>query len=279
MKHFYLVENSRRGKLPGCMKLTAEYLESKGAKVVCTDGYPKRNDIPEDTECVIAMGGDGTIMRLAKELAGLDIPLIGINLGRLGYLTSASTEEEITAMLEKLINGEYRIENHYMIKGEWEDAEGKHTGYAFNDIVISRQGSLKTVNMNVAVNGDLLNEYLADGIIVSTPTGSTAYNLSAGGPIVEVCSDMMIITPLCPHAFIARSTVISMNNEVEITATETRKDKGVFAEVAFDGEIKGSFSHTTKICISRAENTVQMVRLNGDSYFKTLKNKLNQIRG
>lgn len=279
MKHFYLVENSRRGKLPGCMKLVKEYLESKGADVICTDGYPTRKDIPEDTECVITLGGDGTIMRLAREIAGLNIPIIGINLGRLGYLTSASTEEEIIPMLDKLLRGDYKTENHYMLKGEWEDDNGKHTEYALNDIVISRKGSLKTVNMNVAVNGDLLNEYLADGIIISTPTGSTAYNLSAGGPIVEVCSDLMIITPVCPHAFIARSVVAGMDNEVEIIVSDNKKGKDIFAEIAFDGSIKGDFSSITKICISKAENSVPMIRLSGDSYFKTLRNKLNQIRG
>ena len=279
MKHFYLVENSRRGKLPGCKELISDYLGSKGAEISCTDGYPERKDIPDGTECVLVLGGDGTIMRLAGELYGLDIPLIGINVGRLGYLTSVSSEEEIIPMLDRLLNGEYRIENHYMLKGEWENGGEKHEEYALNDIVISRKGSLKTVNMNVAVNGELLNEYLADGIIVSTPTGSTAYNLSAGGPVLEVCSDMMVITPICPHAFIARSMVIRMDNEAEITVIRDKEDKDTFAEAAFDGIVKGGFDIDTQIYISKAEHTVPMIRLNGDSYFKTLRNKMNQIRG
>lgn len=278
MKHFYLVENSRRGKLPGVPELIEEYITNRGADIKRAADRYDADDIPEDTECLIVMGGDGTMMRVAGITAGRDIPIIGINVGNLGYLTSASSREEIIPMIDKLLNGEYTIENHSMISGSWSDAGGSHTAYAFNDINIDRRAS-RAIRMRISVNGELLNEYLADGIIISTPAGSTAYNLAAGGPIVEPCSDVMVITPVSPHAFMARSVVLGMNNRVDVTVAGGNGEEREFAEVACDGQSMGSISEETTVTFSKAEYTIPMIRLSGDSYFKTLRNKMNQIRG
>lgn len=277
MKHFYLIEKSRRGKLPGVRGLIEEYIRSHGAEVISASDIDG-NEIPPATDCLIVMGGDGTMMKAAGATAGKNIPIIGINVGNLGYLTSVSTEEEIIPMLDKLLTDDYSIEKHGMIKGTWTDADGEHTEYSFNDINISRRAS-RAIRMTVSVNGELLNEYPADGIIVSTPTGSTAYNLAAGGPIVETSSDVMILTPICPHAFMARSVVLSMDNEIEVLAVRGSNEDEVFAEAAFDGKTMGCFTGDTRITIRKAEYSVPMIRLSGDSYFKALRRKMNQIRG
>lgn len=277
MKHFYLIEKSRRGKLPGVRSLIEEYLKSHGAEIISASDI-EENEIPPATDCLIVMGGDGTMMKAAGATAGRNIPIIGINVGNLGYLTSVSLEEEIIPMLDKLLTDDYTIEEHGMIRGTWTDADGEHTACAFNDINISRIAS-RAISLTISVNGELLNEYLADGIIVSTPTGSTAYNLAAGGPIVETSFDVMVLTPICPHAFMARSVVLGMNNEIEIHAVRSSNQDEIFAEAAFDGKTMGSFTEDTKVTIKKAEYTVPMIRLSGDSYFKALRRKMNQIRG
>ena len=276
MKHFYLIENSRRGKLPGVRKLIEDYIKSHGAGIICAaDGETER--VPDETDCLIVMGGDGTIMRAAGLTAGTDIPIIGINVGNLGYLTTVSKEDEIIPMLDKLLGDEYKIEKHCMLSGTWTDEEGEHTAISFNDINISRRAST-AVGMRIYVNGELLNEYLADGIIVSTPTGSTAYNLAAGGPIVETSADVMILTPICPHAFMARSVVLGMDNAIKVQI-DGEAEEDLIAEAAFDGVIKGHLKSGSTIYITRAKSTIPMIRLEGDSYFKTLRNKMNQIHG
>ena len=276
MKHFYLIENSRRGKLPGVRKLIEDYVKSHGADIICAaDGETEH--VPDETDCLIVMGGDGTIMRAAGLTAGTDIPIIGINVGNLGYLTTVSKEDEIIPMLDKLLGDEYKIEKHCMLSGTWTDEEGEHTAISFNDINISRRAST-AVGMRIYVNDELLNEYLADGIIVSTPTGSTAYNLAAGGPIVETAADVMILTPICPHAFMARSVVLGMDNAIKVQI-DGEAEEDLIAEAAFDGVIKGHLKSGSTIYITRAKHTIPMIRLEGDSYFKTLRNKMNQIHG
>lgn len=277
MKHFYLLENSRRGKLPGVRELIEEYITSHGGEVTVSNDLLVE-EIPDNAECIIIMGGDGTMMRAADRTAGRGIPIIGINVGNLGYLTSVSDKDEIIPMLEKLFKGEYKIEEHCMLTGTWKDNTGVHVSEAFNDIIISRRAS-KAIKLRVAVNGELLNEYLADGIIVSTPNGSTAYNLAAGGPIVQTGSDVIVLTPICPHAFMARSVVIGMDNEIEVSVIDGKKEDGTFAEAAFDGQIRGRFGTETTIVIERSGHTVPMIRLNGDSYIKNLRKKVDRMKG
>jgi len=180
-------------------------------------------------------------------------------------------------MLDKLLQGEYDIENRSLLKGIWEKDGVTHQTYAFNDITISRRAALQTVHMDVTVNGQFLNEYVSDGIIVSTPTGSTAYNLAAGGPIVEADADVMIITPICPHAFIAGSMVINNSNTVEISISKSHSKDG--AGIAFDGNYTEDFAGEGTITITKAEETVPMIRLRGDSYFQTLRKKMRDLQG
>jgi len=277
MQYCYLVENSRRGKLPNGKMIIEKYMQEHGVMLDSCQGRPGPKDIPKDTDCIIVLGGDGTMISTATATAGLNIPIIGINAGRLGYLTSISEENEIVPMLDMLLQGEYTIENRSLLKGSWENNGVTESAYAFNDITITRRAALQTVHMGVSVNGQFLNEYVSDGIIVSTPTGSTAYNLAAGGPIVEADAKVMIITPICPHAFIAGSMVINNSNKIEINIVNDHSRDG--AGLAFDGNYTEGFDGIGTITITKADETVPMIRLKGDSYFQTLRRKMTDLQG
>ena len=271
MKHFYLVENNKTGKLAGGCQLMKSYLEERGATVTVKNGRPSREDIPVGTECIITIGGDGTLMRTADVTVGTNIPIIGVNAGHLGYLTSASRTEELVPMMDRLLEDRYTIEKRSMLMGYWKDEEGEHMNFALNDITVKSDNTAHAVRLELAVGGETVNEYSGDGIIVATPTGTTAYNVAAGGPIIEAAADVMVITSICPHALSARPMVINMSNVIRICSV--RRD----AEVAFDGKVRGEFREGSTIIITRAEYEMPMIRLEGDSYFRTLRKKLGQL--
>ena len=155
--------------------------------------------MPQGIECAIVLGGDGTLIRAARELKNHSIPLLGVNMGTLGYLAEVELpnyKEALCYLFEQTPD----IENRMMMHGRYSGCKSEEN-VAMNDIVITRDGTLRIVHFNVYVNGMLLSSYQADGIIVSTPTGSTGYNLSAGGPVVEPTASMFVITPICSHAF------------------------------------------------------------------------------
>jgi len=279
MHNFYLVVNSNSGRLPEGREKIVSFLEGRGASVKVQDGHAQRAAIDPGTDCIIVLGGDGTIIRTATESIGMDIPIIGVNMGRLGYLTGISEDEEIIPMLEDLLEGNYQLEKRSLLKGTWKDAAGAHSAYAFNDIAVGHREALHAVRLEVDVNGEFLNEYSADGIIVATPTGSTAYNLSAGGPIVEACSDHMVVTPVCPHAMAPSAMVMSMDNTVEIKVMGGSSARSSATVAAFDGDVKTELGAGDYISITRAEYTVPMVRLSGNTYFNTLRRKLQKLHG
>lgn len=277
MKHFYILENNRSGKLPNACRDIKSYLEERGASVKVGGGYIESKDVPEDTECVIAMGGDGTIMHTAVRIASRRIPVIGVNVGHLGYLSSAKDESEIFPMCDKLLEDRYSIEERNMLKGMWTDSEGEHCEYALNDIIIGRKATIHTIRVSVSVNGEFLSEYNGDGVIIATPTGSTAYNVASGGPIVEINSGVMAVTPICPHAFMANSMILKMQNNLEVKMIKGKEVDGKVTVAAFDGKVIAEFGMGETIRITQAEYSVPMIRLEGDTYFNSLMKKLNQL--
>ena len=147
-------------------------------------GYTDSSKIPKDCDCIIVLGGDGTLLEAARDTVDLDIPLIGVNLGTLGYLAEVD-KENLSEALRRLCGDDYTVERRMMLEGQITGETDCRRSYALNDIVVSRSGSLQMLHFHILVNGHFLKGYSADGIIVSTPTGSTGYNMSAGGPIVE----------------------------------------------------------------------------------------------
>lgn len=173
-------------------------------------------EVPADADCMIVLGGDGTVLQAARLTKMLRVPIIGVNLGTLGYMTEVEVPN-LEESLERLIAGDYVQESRMMLGGRATFADGRREeGWALNDIVISRSGPLQIIKFNIYVNGQFLNDYSADGVIVTTPTGSTGYNLSAGGPLVEPGARLIVLTPICPHSLNQRSIVLSPEDVIEI---------------------------------------------------------------
>ena len=201
MRNFRLITNAFKDKDLHLSRRIVSYIEDKGGRAgisvsniegVVAEDFPL-TDIPDDTECIIVLGGDGTLIRAATKVESLGIPLIGVNLGTLGYLCELE-ETSVFAAIDRLMSDQFTIEERIMLSAQIDGSA--RTQFALNDVVIHWTGDLSMLQLQVYVNGNFLTTYHADGIIVATPTGSTGYNLSAGGPIVDPKSKMLLLTPI-----------------------------------------------------------------------------------
>ena len=226
--------------------------------------FSKVEKLSNEYDFVISIGGDGTILRSANEIGELSIPIIGLNKGRLGFLAN-SPIEIIDSIIEKIINSNYRISERTIIQVEF---EGK-TKNALNEISISRKNTTSLITIDTKLNDQYLNTYWADGLIISTPTGSTGYSLSCGGPIIMPDSKNLVLTPIAPHNLNARPLVISDNKQIEISINGRENEYFVSA----DSQIF-SVNIDSKINISKAPYFLKMVEFEEDSYINTLREKL-----
>ncbi|MBQ4482432.1 MAG: NAD(+)/NADH kinase [Lachnospiraceae bacterium] len=278
MKKFFLIVNPTRDA--GLLSVRNIEGELKKRGLECCTHVTSRNDglerytessmIPEDTDCILVLGGDGTLIQAADDVADLDIPLLGINTGRLGFLTDVEMDG-ISAAIDALSEDRYLVDERMMITGGIISKEKEICREsALNDIVVYRQGGMKVLDYNVYVNKKFLKTYRADGIIVSTPTGSTAYSLSAGGPIVEPGSKLFIITPICSHTLNSRSVVLSAEDEIYISAEK----KG--SAVAFDGREFSNLPEGFGVTITKSEKITKIIRLHDDSFLNVLQKKFKE---
>ena len=210
MEKFYVITNPQKDANAKTTEFIQKYLEEKGKICYCQEcniassgtgyKYTDAASIPDGVECVLVLGGDGTLLQASRDLLDTGLPLLGINLGTLGYLAEIDCQN-IQMALDKLIAGDYSIEERMMIGGTVSYRDRiLMTDIALNDIVITRRGRLRVVDFHIFVDDVFLCSYRADGIIVSTPTGSTGYSLSAGGPIVAPDASLILLTALAPHA-------------------------------------------------------------------------------
>ena len=260
MKRFYINANELKDPDGSNASRIRELAKQKGA--IITDNY-------DDAEAVIVLGGDGTILKVAEDIAGRDIPMLGINLGTLGYLTEADMDGASSA-IDKLISEDIIVEERMMLYG-CVNGSDQYEDHALNDVVISGSEPLAIVKYDISVNGEFLNSYSADGLIIATPTGSTGYNMSAGGPIVEPKARLMVITPICPHTLNSRSIVLSAEDEIEVRIAGEQRTRVV---VQFDGRTPHTIDSTMSARIRQSHQTTKIIRLNKDSFLKTLHNKL-----
>ena len=226
--------------------------------------FSKVEKLTNEYDFVISIGGDGTILRAANEIGELSIPIIGLNKGRLGFLAN-SPIEIIDSIIEKITNSNYRISERTIIQVEF---EGK-TKNALNEISISRKNTTSLITIDTKLNDQYLNTYWADGLIISTPTGSTGYSLRCGGPIIMPDSKNLVLTPIAPHNLNARPLVISDNKQIEISINGRENEYFVSA----DSQIF-SVNIDSKINISKAPYFLKMVEFEEDSYINTLREKL-----
>ena len=282
MEAFYIITNPTKDIDLKTAHFIRDYLEGKGKKCVVDagdeknlkEGYTDKSKVDADIDCVIVLGGDGTMLQAAVDLSERDIPFLGINLGTLGFLAEVNVSD-IESALDQLLRGEYQIENRMMLYGlSYQNDTIKDNARALNDIVITRKGSVQIIYFNIYVNGQFLHRYHADGIIVATPTGSTGYNLSAGGPIIDPKASMILITPVCPHSMHNRSIVLSPEDEITVEIESGREGNVQEVEAIFDGSHKVALSTGEKIEIKRSDKTTGIVKLSQVSFLEILHRKM-----
>lgn len=288
MNKFYIVTNRTKDPDLETTNYICEFLKQNGkeAEVLVRDNPPKYGvkesqehnplQIPEDTDGILVLGGDGTLLQTARDTMHLNIPLLGINLGTLGYLAEVE-KAGITEALTHLIQDEYETEERMMLVGSvYRNGEEICSAHALNDVVVNRYGHLMVLSYEVSVNGQKLNRYQADGMIVSTPTGSTGYNLSAGGPIALPSAKLMVMTPICPHTLNTRSIVLSAQDKIEIVIGEGREGRVQEAEINFDGGLTQRLVTGDKIVVRKSERTTKLVHISKVSFLETLHKKMSE---
>ncbi|MCH5248630.1 MAG: NAD(+)/NADH kinase [Lachnospiraceae bacterium] len=274
MKNIFLITNKQKDPLGSYTERIKSYLSSHGVNVVC-DFYNEVStaSIPDNTDCAIVLGGDGTLLRAARDMINYGIPLLGINLGTLGYLAEIESSN-IEMALSQLMAGNFTREERMMLAGTVYSDPAVINDVALNDIVIARCGTLQMLKFDIYVNGRFLNGYSADGVIIATPTGSTGYNMSAGGPIVEPAANLIMLTPICPHTLNTRSIILSPEDEIVIDIPTVRGGLVQTLEVNFDGTHNMPLKTGDKIVIKRADSTTGILKLNSDSFLEILRKKM-----
>ncbi len=284
MDCFYIVANSQKAATEKEAAYIKEYLESKGKICYLQDNsvkadsdhfrYTDAASIPEDVECIIALGGDGTLLQASRDLVDTSLPLLGVNLGTLGYLAEIE-HASIPQTMDRLILDDYYIEDRMMLHGVVNSSSGiKADDIALNDIVISRRGHLRVVDFNIYVDDVFLCSYRADGIIVSTPTGSTGYSLSAGGPLVSPDASLILLTAIAPHTLNSRTIVLPDHVTVTVEISNGRSMREGGAEVSFDGSTELDLEGGDKIQISKSSRVTHFIKMNHTSFVNTLREKL-----
>lgn len=271
MDKFYIIANNEKDKDGSVTREIAQYIIQHGK--ICLMQH--EDELTPDVDCILVLGGDGTLLRAAREVVDHNIPLLGINLGTLGYLAEID-RNNIYPALDRLFADEYSLESRMMIKGTvYHEGEKVCSDIALNDIVISREGPLRVVKFNNYVNGEFLNTYQADGIIVSTATGSTGYSLSAGGPIVSPETSMIMMTPLAPHTINTRSVIFPASDRITVEIGAGRLETPDAASVNFDGASSQPMVTGDLIVIQRASQDIRLVKINNISFLEVLRTKMN----
>ncbi len=285
MRHFCIITNRDKDTNLEITNKIIAYLTSKKKEVFLAKEQDKESGfytdaatIPKNTECAIVLGGDGTILQAAHDLLGYNIPILGINLGTLGFM--AETElQNVWQALDALFDGDYVIEERMMLnacvlQSSNEIYSDKNCTSALNDIVITRSGFSRIIGVRIYVNGAFVNDFRGDGVIISTPTGSTGYNLSAGGPVVTPEAELTIITPICPHSLNARSIVVTSNDKVTIKIRESKKTQEEEAIATIDGCRAIQLKAGDSIEIGKAVEVTKLIRVGKANFFHILRTKL-----
>lgn len=231
-------------------------------------------ELYEICDSLIVIGGDGTILSVAEAASIKDIPIVGVNLGRLGFLADIEPQE-IEVSLQKLLEGVYEIEERMMLKATIISPEDeKYVFHALNDINVTRGSFARLVEFEIRINNELCDIYPADGMIVSSPTGSTAYNLSAGGPILVPHANTYVVTPICPHTLYAKSIILSDHDTIQIATLEEAKDMAL----SIDGRLKMYLTPQHVVHIERATQVTKLIKLSERKFFDILREKIVERR-
>jgi len=246
------------------------YLESKLADLACYNNCAELENIHKYSDVVIVLGGDGTFLGVSRILSGTDIPIVGINMGNLGFLTEV-TREEALELVDIIAKGTYEVETREMISVKVIRENKQYCNYdVLNDVVISRGKVSRVVDLSLEINDKQISTFKADGLILATPTGSTAYSLSAGGPIVFPALPLMIITPISPHTLTNRPLVVSNKRIVRVRSlTDTTQ-----LHLTLDGQISFDLMAGDVVEVTKSKKSIKFISSPFRDYFSILKTKL-----
>lgn len=235
------------------------------------DPGDERLDSPEQIDALLTLGGDGTLLRGARILQGHEVPILGVNMGRLGFLTCCPADH-LEHSLMRFARDDYTVESRMMLRASviGADRRERDSWLVLNDVVVHKGGFARVVALRVAVDDELIASYSADGVVVSTPTGSTAYSLSAGGPVVVPTLETLIVTPVSAHTLGIRPVVLPATSRVTVQAEGAPEE----LLITVDGQVGTTFQTGETLSVSRAAKSIKIVRFPGSSFFATLRQKL-----
>lgn len=286
MQYFCVITNSDKNDNAGMVQHIVSWMKKNGCSCVVLENhiwqskgirhFTDVDKIPGKTECAIVLGGDGTMIQAAIDLVHRDLPIIGVNTGNLGFLTEVE-ENNLDEALFRLLREEYVVESRIMLKEQkmFLQPDSKSSCYALNDMVISKRGDCRLITVKVFVNGELADIYRADGLIISTPTGSTGYNLSAGGPVMSPNTHAMVVTPICAHSLNKRSLVLDASDEIMLEIGQTKDGGRDLAVFTADGRNVGELATGDRLVIKVPGASTKLIKLSGIGFYERMREKLN----
>ena len=269
-----VVGHSGYDELPGALRSLRELAPGLGIDLhVEADLGAEGQQLgdPRELDALLTLGGDGTLLRGARLLADHEVPILGINMGRLGFLTCCPADQMAHALM-RFARNDYTVESRMLLRAAvlGADRRERNSWLALNDVVVHKGGFARVIDIDVSVDDELIASYAADGVVISTPTGSTAYSLSAGGPVVVPTLETLIVTPISPHTLAIRPVVLSAASRVTIQAEGVREP----LMVTVDGQVGTSIGDGETLVAGRASHVIKIVRFPGSSFFTTLRQKL-----
>lgn len=281
MKRFGLMPHTEKGSALRIAKDALALLEVAGAAVVLEPKAAEAIERPDlgvepglwaALDAIIVLGGDGALLRAARLVANERIPLLAVNVGRLGFLTEVEADA-LLGVLPRLLAGEYTIEERMMLRADHAGPERTAESFvAFNDAVITRGTFARIIRIEVTIGSETVLDYSGDGIVIATPTGSTGYSLSAGGPIVNPRVDSLILTPICPHALASRSIIVHPDEQIVVQVNASHPD----IMMTIDGQVGRPVLSGDLVTIRRAEHPVRLIRLGPERFYRELRERLGQ---
>ncbi|CBK74422.1 Predicted sugar kinase [Butyrivibrio fibrisolvens 16/4] len=280
MKNFLIVARSFSDTHEKYINLIRDYIKAHGGMCIldldtCSDSSEEPISVADDVECIITVGGDGTVVRVAQNVTNRSIPIVGLNCGHLGYLCDM-TVDNVEHCLDQLLNDNYKIDKRMMLEGDCSNDSNKYR--ALNDIVVAPVAAgLYVLNLTVKVNGIQLYNHNCDGLIVATPTGSTAYNLSANGPIVSPHADCIILTPINPHTLNSRSIILASTDEVEVLIETRHEEDDPQANIVYDGTLRQVLKKGETLRIYKSKTTSYMAMLENVNFLERIRARMQEI--
>jgi NAD+ kinase len=249
------------------------YLDQETAELIGESSTCSPEEIPTLSDLIIVLGGDGTLLNVARIAHPHNVPILGVNLGTLGFLTE-TTLNDLYPTLQSTLNGECAIEHRMLLNASlWRNKTKMYDFNVLNEIVINKGALSQIVDLTVQVNDQLMTSYRADGLIMATPTGSTAYSLSAGGPIIHPSMEALVLSPICPFALTNRPIVVPDTSKIKVQLTKRNEDEDV--RITLDGKAGCAMKSGDILAVEKAGVSVKLVQAPGKNYYHTLRKKLH----